>query len=168
MEYRRFEGRRGVVCSLSAYKEPKLGQERRLQVEHFTPSIPDAKYRLRKHGCVQKQKFRYFGFKSHGTFQLSLSLLLSFFFILVQFFGPGNLVSLISVGNVLENSRLMGIRRKTKCRWVVEDFHHHFRLNVSVFVVLSGLLDLIVLAFWHGLKDLLLPQELDDKFVFER
>ena len=33
-------------------------QKLRLQVEHFTPSIPDAKYRLRKHGYVQKGKFR--------------------------------------------------------------------------------------------------------------
>ena len=41
-------------------------QERRLQVEHFTPSIPDAKYRLRKH--ERKGKFRYFGLKSRGIF----------------------------------------------------------------------------------------------------
>ena len=43
-------------------------QERRLQVEHFTPSIPDAKDRLRKHGCLQKGKFRYFKLKSRGLF----------------------------------------------------------------------------------------------------
>ena len=43
-------------------------QERRLQVEHFTPSIPDAKNRLRKHGCLQKGKFRYFKLKSRALF----------------------------------------------------------------------------------------------------
>ena len=43
-------------------------KERRLQVEHFTPCIPDAKYRLRKHGCLQKVNYRYFGLKSRGIF----------------------------------------------------------------------------------------------------
>ena len=37
-------------------------QERLFHVEHFTPSISDAKYRLRK------GKFRYFGLKSRGIF----------------------------------------------------------------------------------------------------
>ena len=57
--------------SLSAHCLPIKNQncqERRLQVEHFTPSIPDAKYRLRKHGCAQEGKFRYFGLKSRGYF----------------------------------------------------------------------------------------------------
>ena len=43
-------------------------QERRPQVEHFTPSIPDAKNRLRKHGCLQKGKFRYFKLKRRALF----------------------------------------------------------------------------------------------------
>ena len=37
------------------------------------------------------------------------SLLLFFFFILVPFFGSGNLLGLICVGNVLGNSRLTGL-----------------------------------------------------------
>ena len=110
-------------------------QERRLQVEHFTPSIPVAKYRLRKHGCAQEGKFRYFGLKSRGYFTyrfLSSPLLPSFFFLLVQFFGRGYLLGHISVGNVLGNSRVTGLEGR-KCRWLVEDFHDHFRLNVSFF-----------------------------------
>ena len=67
LEYRRFEARRAVVCSLSAYKEPKLPGTSSAGPTLY-PSIPDAKYRLRKHGCVQKGKFRYFGLKSRGIF----------------------------------------------------------------------------------------------------
>ena len=69
LEYRRFEARRAV--ELSAHCLPIKRQncrERRLQVEHFTPSIPDATHRLRKHGCLQKRKFRYFKLKSRGLF----------------------------------------------------------------------------------------------------
>ena len=57
--------------SLSAHCLPIKSQncqERRLQVEHFTPSIPDAKNRLRKHGCLQKGKFRYFKLKRRALF----------------------------------------------------------------------------------------------------
>ena len=119
-------------------------QERCLHVEHFTPSIPVAKYRLRKHGCAQEGKFRYFGLKSRGYFPIAFSPLLpSFFFILVQFFGRGYLLGHISVGNVLGNSRVTGLEGR-KCRWLVEDFHDHFRLNVSFFFVFLS---------WHGVKD---------------
>ena len=76
------------------------------------------------------------------------------FFILVQFFGPGNLLGLISAENVLGNWRLMVLEGR-KCRWVVEDFHHHFRLNVPFFCLLS----------WHGVKDFLLLRKLDDKVI---
>ena len=109
LEYRRFEARRAVFCPPSAYKEPKLGQKRRLQVDHFTPCIADAKYRLRNHGWVQKGKFRYFGLKSRGIFTPSLSFLPSFFFINVPLFCPVNFLGLISLGNVLEKSRLVGL-----------------------------------------------------------
>ena len=108
-------------------------QERRLQVEHFTPSIPDAKYRLRKYGCLQKRKFRYFKLKSRGIFTFLFPSSPPFSFFLFSVFGPGNLFGLISAGNVLGNSRLTGLGGR-KCRWVVEDFHHHFRLNVSFFL----------------------------------
>ena len=96
--------------------------------------------------CAER-KISIFCAKTSWHFYLSVSLLPSFFFILVQFFGPGYLLGLISVGNVLGNSRLTGLEER-KCRWLVEDFHHHFRFNVTyLFVFLSGLLDLIVLAF---------------------
>ena len=108
-------------------------QERRLQVEHFTPSIPDAKYRLRKLGCVQKGGFRYFGLKSRGIFTFRFPSSPPFSFFLFSVFGPGNLPSYISVGNVLENSRLTGLEGR-KCRWLVEAFHHHFRLNFIYFL----------------------------------
>ena len=80
LEYRRFEARRAVVCcSLSLPLKSENCQERRLQVEHFTPSIPDAIYRLRKH--ERKRKFRYFGLKSRGifTFRFASSRPFSFF-----------------------------------------------------------------------------------------
>ena len=101
---------------LSAYYLPiktQNCQEGRVQVEHFTPSIPDAIYRLRKY--ERKGKFRYFGLKSRGIFTFCFPFPpppASFFFFLVQFFGPGSLLGLISMGNVLENSRAYGIRRK--------------------------------------------------------
>ena len=72
-----------------------------------------------------------FWVKKSWHFSLSLSLLPSFFFILVQFFGPGNLVGLISVGNVLGPRDLTGLEGR-KCRWLLEDFYH-FRLNVTYF-----------------------------------
>ena len=132
LEYRRFEARRAVVCSLSAYKEPKLPGTSSAGRTLY-PSIPDAKYRLRKHGCVQKGKFRYFGLKSCGIFSFLFPPPLLFFFILVQFFGARNLLGLISVGNVLRNSRLMVLEGR-KCSWLVEDFHHHFWVNVTLFL----------------------------------
>ena len=108
-------------------------QERRLQVEHFTPSIPDAKYRLRKHGCLQKGRFRYFGLNSRDIFTFRFPSSPPFSFFLFSVFGPGNLLGLFSVGNVLENSKLTGLEGR-KCRWLVEDFHHHFRLNFIYFL----------------------------------
>ena len=79
LEYRRFEARRAVVCSLSAYKEPKLPGTSSTGRTLY-PSIPGAKYRLRKHGCVQKGKFRYFGLKSCGIFSFLFPPPLLFFF----------------------------------------------------------------------------------------
>ena len=127
LEYRRFEARRAVVCSLSAYKEPKLPGT------SSTGRTLYAFYRLRKHGCLQKGRFRYFGLNSRDifTFRFPSSPLFSFF--LFSVFGPGNLPGFISVGNVLENSRLTGLEGR-KCRQLVEDFHHHFRLNFIYFL----------------------------------
>ena len=111
-------------------------QERLLQVEHFTPSIPDALYRLLEASEARvfaERKILIFWVKKSWHFHLSLSLLRSFFFILVPFFGPGNLVGLISVGNVLGKSRLTRLEGR-KCRRIVENFHHHFRVNVTHFL----------------------------------
>ena len=148
LEYRRFEARGAVACSLSAYKEPKLPGK------SFTGRAPYAFYSRCKISASEarvcaERKILIFWVRKWWHFYLSLSLLPTFFFILVQFFGPGNLFGLISAGNVLGNSRLTGLEG-SKYRWVVEDFHHHFRLNVTYFFVfLSGLLDLIiVLAFY--------------------
>ena len=125
LEYRRFEARRAVVCSLSAYKEPKLPgtsfSRRALYAFYFRCKI-----------SASERKISIFWVKKSWDFYISLSLLPSFFFLLVQFFGARNLLGLISVGNVLGNSRLMVLKER-KCRWVVEDFHHHFRLNVTFF-----------------------------------
>ena len=103
----------------------------------------------------KERKISIFWIKKSKHFYISLSFLPSFFLILVQFFGPGNWLGLISAGNVLENSRLTGLEGR-KCRWLVDDFHHHFRLNVTFFFCLLS---------WHGLTDFLLLRKLDDKVI---
>ena len=162
LEYRRFEARRAVVCSLSAYKEPNLPETsstgRTLYVFYSRCKISASGARV----CAER-KISIFWVKTSWHFYLSLSLLPSFFFILVQFFGPGYLLGLISVGNVLGNSRLTGLEGRN-CRWLVEDLHHHFRLNVTYFFVfLSGLLDLIVLAFYYFFYFIILPHRINYK-----
>ena len=90
-----------------------------------------------------------FWIKKPWHFYLSLSLLPSLFFILVQFFGPGNLVDLISVGNVLGPRDLRGLERK-EVRVVSGGFSSSFSAQRYIFLVfLSGLLDLIVLEFYY-------------------
>ena len=132
LEYRRFEARRAVFCSLSAYKEPKLpgtsSTGRVLYAFYSRCIISASEARV----CAEK-KISIFWVKKSWHFHLSLSLLRSFFFILVPFFGPGNLVGLISVGNVLGKSRLTRLEGR-KCRRIVENFHHHFRVNVTHFL----------------------------------
>ena len=111
-------------------------QERRLQVEHFTPSIPDAKYRLRKHGCLQKVNFRYFGLKKSWHFcqfrlnpsSPSFSLFLSHFLVL-GIYWPSFPTGPQLYGKRFRELKTYGIRRR-----VVEDFHHHFQLNVTYFL----------------------------------
>ena len=100
----------------------------------------------------KERKISIFWIKKSKHFYISLSFLPSFFLILVQFFGW---LGLISAGNVLGNLRLTGLEGR-KCRWLVEDFHHHFRVNVTFFFVFLS---------WHGLKDFLLLRKLDDKFI---
>ena len=65
LEYRRFEARRAVVCSLSAYKERKLpgtsSTGRALYAFYSRCNISGRKHE-------RKGKFRYFGLKSRSIF----------------------------------------------------------------------------------------------------
>ena len=65
LEYRRFEARRAVVCSLSAYKEPKLpgtsSTGRALYAFYSSCKISGRKHE-------RKGKFRYSGLKSRSIF----------------------------------------------------------------------------------------------------
>ena len=107
LEYRRFEARRAVVCSLSAHKEPKLPGTsftgRALYVFYSRCKISASEARV-----SAESKFSIFWVKKFVTFlPVSFESLLSFFFfILVPFFVPGNLLGLICVGG---NSRLTGL-----------------------------------------------------------
>ena len=82
LEYRRFEARRAVVCSLSAYKEPKLpgtsSTGRTLYAFYSRCKISASEARV----CAER-KISIFWVKKSWHFYLSLSLLPSFFFILV-------------------------------------------------------------------------------------
>ena len=85
LEYRRFEARRAVVCSLSAYKEPNLpgtsSKGRTLYAFYSRCKISASEARV----CAER-KVSIFWVKKSWRFYLSLSLLPSFFFILVQCF----------------------------------------------------------------------------------
>ena len=158
LEYRRFEARRAVVfCSLSAYQKAKNCQERRLQVGHFTPSIPDAKYRLRKRGYVQKGNFRYLWVKKSWHFYLSLSLLPSFFFFLIQCFWSWEFIWPHFRGKRFGELETYGIRRK-EVQVGSGGFSSPFSAQrlTYFFVFLSGLLDLIVRAFYFIFSFILL------------
>ena len=100
-------------------------QERRLQVQHFTLLFQMQNIGFGSTGVCRKENFDILGWKVVAFFHFSSLLPSFFFFILVQFFGARNLLGLISVGNVLGNSRLMVLEGR-KCSWLVEDFHHHF------------------------------------------
>ena len=97
LEYRRFEARRAVLCSLSAYKEPKLPGTsftgRTLYAFYSKCKISASEARV-----FAESKFSIFWVKKFVTFlPVSFESLLSFFFfILVPFFVPGNLLGLIS------------------------------------------------------------------------
>ena len=96
LEYRRFEARRAVVCcSLSAYEQRKLpgrsSTGRTLYAFYSRCKISASEAPV----CAERE-ISIFWVKKSWHFYLSLSLLPTFFFILVQFFGPGNLLGLIS------------------------------------------------------------------------
>ena len=64
--------------------------------------------------------------------------------------------------------RILGLDER-KGRWVVEqDFNGNFFFNVTwFFAFFSGVLDLIVLTFWYGLKDLFTLHTLANKVVLD-
>ena len=102
----------------------------RLQVVHFSASVPGTKYELPKF--------------EHALFLLSLSPLLWLF--LLRFFS--------FVGHLL-GFTIIGLDGR-KCRQVVEqDFHRNFRVNFSCFFCLFSPASLTKsCSFWYGLKDL--------------
>ena len=146
-QYRRFEARRAVVCcSISLPIKSENCQERRLQVKHFTPSIPDAIYRLRKQKGSEKfdilgekvVAFLPFAFPPPVLFLYSCSVFWSW-----EFSGPD------FHGKRFGTSRLNGIRRK-EVQVFSERFSSSFSAQRYIFLVfLSGLLDLIVLEFQY-------------------
>ena len=105
LEYRRFEARRAVFCSISAYEESKLPETsftgRALYAFYSWCKISASEARI----CTER-KISIVWVKKSWHFYPSLSLLPSFFFILVPFLRPENLLGRISVGKVY------GIRRK--------------------------------------------------------
>ena len=126
-------------------------QEGRLQVEHFTPSIPDAIYRFRKH--ERKGKFRYYGLKSRGIFIFRFP---SFFFFLVQCFWSWEFTRPHFRGKPFGELKTYGFRRK-EVQVVSGGFSSPFSAQLYIFFVfLSDLLDLIVLAFYFILILILL------------
>ena len=144
---------------MSAHYLPITNQNRpesRLQVGHFTPSSPDAKYRLRKHGCLQKVNFRYFGLKKSWHFcqfrfnpsSPSFSLFLSHFLVLGIYWasfptGPH------LCGKRFGELKTYGIRRK-KVQVVSGGFSSPFSAQRYIFFVfLSGLLALIIVLAFH-------------------
>ena len=102
----------------------------RLQVVHFSASVPGTKYELPKF--------------EHALFLLSRSPLLWLF--LLRFFS--------FVGHLL-GFTIIGLDGR-KCRQVVEqDFHRNFRVNFSCFFCLFSPASLTKsCSFWYGLKDL--------------
>ena len=139
LEYRRSEARGAVVCSLSAYKEPKLpgtsSTGRTLYAFYSRCKISASEARV-----FAESKFSIFWVKKSWHFcqfrlnpsSPSFSLFLSHFLVLGIYWasfptGPH------LCGKRFGELKTYGIRRKN-CRWVVEDFHHHFRLNVTDFL----------------------------------
>ena len=120
-------------------------------------SIPNAKYRLRKHGCVQKGNFRYLWVKKSWNFYLSLSLLPSFFFFLIQCFWSWEFIWPHFRGKRFGELETYGIRRE-EVQVSSGGFSSPFSAQrlTYFFVFLSGLLDLIVRAFYFIFSFILL------------
>ena len=98
---------------------------------------------------MQNISLRSSGMRRKQNFDISLSLLPSFFAFLASFFFSlaGHLVGLILVGRVFRKAfRILGLGER-KGRWAMEqDFHGDFQVNVTwFFASFSGVLDWIVL-----------------------
>ena len=147
LEYRRFEARRAVVCSLSAYKEPKLpgtsSTGRTLYAFYSRCKISASEARV----CAER-RISIFWVKKSWHFHLSLSLLPSFFFFLVQCFWSWEFTRPHFRGKRFGELKTYGIRRK-EVQVVSGGFSSPFSAQLYIFFVfLSGLLDLIVMAFY--------------------
>ena len=147
LEYRRFEARRAVVCLLTAYKEPKLsgmsstGQA--LYAFYSRCKISASEARV----CAER-KISIFWVKKSWHFHLSLSLLTSFFFFLVQCFWSWEFTRLYFRGKRFGELETYRIRRK-EVQVVSGGFSSPFSAQLYIFFVfLSGLLDLIVMSFY--------------------
>ena len=138
----------------------------------FWPSDPDAKCQLAKFEHAQKAKC--FGLKSDTTvftFSLHLfssplhkftSLFLHHFF----FSFAGNLLSFTLLGIVFGKAfRILELDER-KGRWVKQDFHGNFWVNVTWFFLPFSPVSLTESrSFWYGLKDLFTLHKLADKVV---
>ena len=146
LEYRRFEARRTVVCcSLSAYRERKLpgrsSTGRALYAFYSRCNISVSEAR-------KERKSSIFWVKKSWHFYLSVSLLPSFFFFLVQCFWSWEFTRLHFRGKRFGELKTYGIRRK-EVQVVSGRFSSPFSAQLYIFFVfLSGLLDLMVLAFY--------------------
>ena len=154
LEYRRFEARRAVVCcSLSAYKERKL-PGRSSTGRALYAFYSRCKISVSKAG--KERKISIFRVKKSWHFYLSVSLLPSFFLIFVQCFWSWEFTRPHFRGKRFGELKTYGIRRK-EVQVVSGGFSSPFSAQLYIFFVfLSGLLDLIVLAFYFILILILL------------
>ena len=146
LEYRRFEARRTVVCcSLSAYRERKLpGRSSTGRVLYAFYS----RCNLSVSEARKERKSLIFWVKKSWHFYLSVSLLPSFFFFLVQCFWSWEFTRPHFRGKRFGELKTYGIRRK-EVQVVSGGFSSPFSAQLYIFFVfLSGLLDLMVLAFY--------------------
>ena len=165
LEYRRFEARRAVVCcSLSSYKERKLpgrsSTGRALHAFHSNSRCNISVSQARK-----ERKISIFPVEKSWHFYLSLSLLPSFFLIFVQCFWSWEFTGPHFRGKRFGELKTYGIRRK-EVQVVSGGFSSPFSAQLYIlFVFLSNLLDLIVLAFYFILIliFIILPHRINNK-----
>ena len=136
---------RCLLLTISAYKERKLpgtsSTGRALYAFYSRCNISVSEER-------KERKISIFWVKESWHFYLSPSLLPSFFFILVQCFWSWEFTGPHSHGKRFGELKTYGIRRK-EVQVVSGGFSSPFSAQLYIFFVfLSGLLDVIVLAFY--------------------